>query len=53
MQTPVQVPALQTYGHALPLFCQAPVVSHVCGCRFMHCLALGAQTPVQAPAAQT
>ena len=48
-----QVPALQTFAQAAPVFCQTPFASHICGCRFMHCLALGVQLPVQVPLMQT
>ncbi len=33
---PAHAPAVQTFGQAAPLFCQAPVASHFCGCRFEH-----------------
>jgi hypothetical protein len=33
----------------VPLFAQVPVASQVCGCSVLHRLAVGEQTPVQAP----
>jgi hypothetical protein len=30
-QVPVQAPALQTNAQAVPVFCQVPVASQVCG----------------------
>ena len=33
----------QTKGQAEPVFFQAPVLSHVWGCRPLHCLALAVQ----------
>jgi hypothetical protein len=36
-QTPVQPPPLQTYVHAVPVFCQVPPLQ-VCGCNALHWL---------------
>jgi len=44
----VQLPALQTDGHAEP-FNHCPFESHVCGTSRLHCFCPGAQTPVHAP----
>jgi hypothetical protein len=51
--TPPHVPATQVLpaAHALPLFCQVPVESHVCGCWTLHCTVPGVHTPVHAPLA--
>jgi len=46
--TPVHVPRLHTYAHAV-LFCHTPVTSHVCATSPLHCLVPGTHTPVQAP----
>jgi hypothetical protein len=43
-QAPAHVPAVQTYGHAAPLFCQLPLESHICGCCPLHCRLPGVQT---------
>lgn len=48
-----QVPALQTFAQAAPVFCQTPFASHVWGCRFMQPFMLGVQVPVQVPVALT
>ena len=32
-----------------PLFCQAPLVLHVCGCWPLHCAAPGVHDPVHTP----
>ena len=48
-----QVPALQTFAQAVPVFCQTPFGSHVWGCRFMQPFMLGVQVPVQVPVALT
>jgi len=32
VQKPAHDPLLHTNGHALPVLCQLPVTSHVCGC---------------------
>jgi len=55
VQLPEQLPldAVQTKAQALPLFCQAPVASQVCGCRAVHVFAPGAHVPAQTPAEQT
>jgi hypothetical protein len=45
---PVQVPALQRYGHAAPL-CHCRLALHVCGVVPLHCLVPGAHAP-QVPA---
>ena len=44
-----QLPALHTVAQAVPVFCQVPVVSHVCGCSPLHCIEPGEQTPAQLP----
>lgn len=51
---PVQLPVVlsHTYGHGVP-FCQVPVMLHVCGVKFEHCLVVGTHTPVQAVPMQT
>ena len=48
-----QVPALQTFAQAAPVFCQTPFGSHVWGCRFMQPFMPGVQLPVQVPVAFT
>ena len=54
VQTPVQVAVdgAQTNPHAVPVFCQVPVVSQVCGWRPLHCFVPGVQAPVHAPPEQ-
>jgi hypothetical protein len=37
----------------VPVICQVPVASQVCGWSPLHCFAVGAQVPVQAPPLQT
>ena len=49
----MQAPLLQTYGHFPPEPAQLPVLSHVSGCKPLHRLAPGMQTPVQVPALHT
>ena len=50
---PLHVPApVQTYMHAEPEFCHAPVPSHFWGWLPLHCIALGVQAE-QVPALQT
>lgn len=46
-------PLVQASGHAEPLLCQVPVLSHVCGCRPLHCVAPGEHVPVHPVALQT
>jgi hypothetical protein len=53
MQAPVVAEqALQT-PHAVPVSCQTPLPSHVCGCMPLHRFAVGVHDPVQAPPLQT
>jgi len=49
--TPSQVPPRHVWGdtHALPLFCQAPLASQVCGCWPLHWVCPSAHDPWQAP----
>jgi hypothetical protein len=49
-QDAAHAPLVQTPVHAVPVFCQVPVVSHVCGCCPLHCIVPGVQVPVHAPA---
>jgi hypothetical protein len=49
----VHAPELHTFGHAEPLFCQAPALLQTCGCWPLHCVAPGVQLPVQLPLLQT
>jgi hypothetical protein len=53
VQLPVQLAAEavaeHTYWHGLPVFCQVPVLSHVCGCRLLHWWLPGVQLPLQVP----
>jgi hypothetical protein len=37
------------FEHALPVFCQVPVESHVCGCWTLHCVLVGEHDPLQTP----
>jgi hypothetical protein len=51
---PLHVPLLlQTYSQALPVFCQVPVSSHVCGCRPLHWVEPGVHEPLHAPPLHT
>ena len=49
MHDPVHVPALHTYGHVAPVFCQAPVALHVSGCWPLHSWVPGVHEPLHAP----
>jgi hypothetical protein len=53
-QLPVHMPVvmLQTYWHAVPVFCHMPLASQVCGCIPLHCFAFGVHA-VQVPPLQT
>jgi hypothetical protein len=50
---PVQLPVVQTNGQAVPVFCQFPATSQVCGWRPLHFIDDGAHAPVQLPPAHT
>ena len=50
---PEQVPPLHTFVQALPVFCQVPVASQVCGWSALHCFDAGTHDPVHAPLLQT
>ncbi len=52
VHAPLQVPALQTFGHAA-LLTHLPVESHVCGVFPLHCLVPGTQLPEHVPPLQT
>jgi len=53
VQLPVHAPALHTYGHTVPMFCQVPFASHFCGWRALHLSESGVQLPAQAPPLHT
>ena len=52
MQLPEHPPAVHRYWHTVPVFCQAPFASQVCGWSPLHCLVVGEQA-VQVPPLQT
>jgi hypothetical protein len=49
----LQLPAVHVLEHTAPLFCHVPLLLQVCGCKPLHCIDPGVQTPVQMPPAQT
>ena len=40
---------MEQVAHADPVFCHCPLASQVCGCGPLHCLLVGAHTPVHTP----
>ena len=50
-QAPVAAEQVAHPEHALPLLCQVPLASQVCGCEPLHCFAPGVQAPEHAPVA--
>ena len=51
VQAPVVDEQLAHPEHALPVLCQAPLASQVCGWEPLHCFAPGVQAPEQTPVA--
>jgi hypothetical protein len=50
-QVPVAAAQVVHPEHALPVFCQTPLASQVCGWEPLHCFAPGVQAPEHAPVA--
>jgi hypothetical protein len=50
-QLPLLIAHIVQPPHALPAFCQAPFMSHICGCDPLQVLEPGTQLPVHVPLA--
>jgi hypothetical protein len=52
-QVPVAITHIVHAPQTVPLFCQVPVASHICGCAPLQVTSPGLQMPVQVPVLQT